>query len=78
VTDFYGPMLMALVSEAAEPTALALLRVDQQPVVVCLTPVMAVVNILLGDINKGPAHRGHHAGRCGSGHAAPMRQSECR
>jgi hypothetical protein len=57
---------MALVGEADEPTASALLRVDQQPVVVCLTPVMAIVNVLLGDLNKGPAHRHRPAGRRGA------------
>jgi hypothetical protein len=50
VTDFYAPMLIALVGEAVEPTASALLRVHQQPVMVCLAPVMAVVDVRLGDV----------------------------
>jgi hypothetical protein len=57
VTEFYAPMLIALVGEAGQPTASALLRVDQQPVVVCLAPVMAIVNVVLGDAKKGPAHQ---------------------
>jgi hypothetical protein len=71
VTDFYAPMLIALVGETGEPTASALLRVDQQPAVVCLTPVMAIVNVLLGEVNKGPAHRRRPTGRRGSAHGRP-------
>jgi hypothetical protein len=59
------------VGEADEPTASALLRVDQEPVVVCLTPVMAIVNVPLGDRNKGPAHRRRRAGRRESSHRRP-------
>ncbi len=71
MTDFYAPMLIALVDEAGEPTASALLRVDQRPVVVCLAPVTAIVNVLLGDVNKGPGRRQCPTGHPGSAHGHP-------
>lgn len=50
MTDIYAFMRMALETarKAAELTAQAELRLDLQPVVVCLSPVVAIVEVPLG------------------------------
>jgi hypothetical protein len=52
MTDFYAFMMMALEAarKAGELTAQAELRVDLQPVVVCLPRVVTIVYVLLGDV----------------------------
>ncbi len=51
MTDIYAFMLIARAAagEPGEPTASAVLRVDLQPVVVCLPSVVAIVEVCLGD-----------------------------
>jgi len=52
MTDFYAFMMMAreAARKAGELTAQAELRVDLQPVVVCLPRVVTIVYVLLGDV----------------------------
>jgi hypothetical protein len=51
MTDFYAFMMMALEADrkAGKLTAQAELRVDLQPVAVCLPRVVTIVYVLLGD-----------------------------
>ncbi len=49
MTDIYVLIALAAAHDAGEPTALAVLRVDKQPVVMCLPPVVKIVRVPLGD-----------------------------
>lgn len=52
MTDFYAFMTMALEAarKAGELTDQAELRLDLQPVVVCLPRVVTILYVLLGDV----------------------------